>query len=150
MNTSNHRTKKRIGKNLSLPAACGYAMLVFVGSAVILLFTAALITYSQKDPAKLSVPAALIALYLSALIGGIPLGRTTENPVVSGCTYGAGCVLLTLFISLLPLGTATCGFGFLPSVLARAGIAGAGLIGVLLCRKHSGRHTSARRGKRHH
>ncbi len=150
MNASNHRHKKRIGKNLSLPAACGYAMLVFIGSAIILLFTAALITYSQKDPARFSVPAALIALYLSAMIGGMSLGRTTENPVISGCAYGAGCVLLTLFISLLPLGTATCGFGFLPSVLARSGIAGAALIGVLLCRKRSGRHTFARRGKRRH
>ncbi len=149
MNALTHRTRRQTDTHLSLPAVCGCAMLVFIGTALVLLFVGALIAYSQADPGKVSLPAALAALYLSALFGGITAGRLSKAPLTTGSIYGAGCFLVTFLLSVLPFGTAACGFSILITVLARAGIIGVGILGALLGRKREKR-PSSRRARRHH
>lgn len=148
MNESPRRRSKYAPKTLSLPLACGYALLVGVLSAIVLLLLATAITYAQADPIRFSTPAALAALYLAIAFTGIVSAHTSQTPLVAGILCGTAWLVLILLLSLIAGGSDGCGFGTLGGIIAHAGIPIAAVLGSLIGKKRTKRPSSHRKKRR--
>lgn len=147
MTNSTHRKRSTQPRSVALPTACGYGILTGIAAALILLPIATGIAYAQADPAKMAIPAAVTALYLSLFLSGAVAAHKSDNPLLSAGICGGVFLLVTLMFALFPIGTATCGFNALVSVLTHAAVPAATMLGALLGRRRPKARTSR---KRHH
>lgn len=104
-------------------------------TAVALCLSGAAICLLSENPASLTGPVGLIALYLAAAIGGWLAARLHKSAfLLCGLLCGG---LLTVFFWFLTLffGNAVQSFSFPLALLLRALTAGAAVLGALLCLK---------------
>ena len=128
-------------------ALCLRSVLPALGIAALLLLAAAAIVYAQPDPGRAALPAALAALYVSALLCGFFAARNVrQSPLATGAAAGGLFLLLITLLSLLPRVDGGTGFSPLLSAAAHAAVLLAALCGALLGGRR--KTTSAARKKR--
>lgn len=150
MSNSTRRTRNTTKTSVNLPTACGYGMLTGLLAALIILPIATGIAYVQADPAKMAMPAALCALYLSVLCSGAAAAHKAENPLLAAGICGGLFLLVTLIFALFPLGSATCGFNTLVSVLTHLAVPATAMLGAFLGRRRTKHPSSRQRAHRRH
>ncbi len=148
MNVSAHQQRLATRKTLRFPVACAYTLLTALVAALILLLTSAIFTYVQADPTRIALPFALGALYLSSLVGGVAAARLSDAPYSAASLAGAVYMLITLALSVFPLGEAFCNFSFFVNLLARVAIIAASVLGAFLGRKRKKRPTAHHKKRR--
>ena len=147
MNAKSIRTR-------SSPAAQGsviglYARSILLGgaAAVLLLLIGTAICYAQPDPAAALKPFALTALYLSAAVCGLSVGRASERILIAGAGAGGLYCLLVTALSLIPASDAP-GYSLGISIAMHIGIIAAALAGAWLGRRRPGRKSISRKKRR--
>lgn len=101
-----------------------YALCVTLAVALVLLIVLCIIAYSNPDPDMLASSFAYVALFLSALIGGITAAKINGRAgLLSGATTGL-LLLIVLFIASLFAGSSESDASF--------GLALAFYVGVIL------------------
>ena len=146
MNASSHRLRKTAEKTTALQIACAYALLFALAAAILFLFAATAVSYAQADPGGAAAPAALCALYLSAVVCGIVAARKSEKPLLAGVIAGGIYLGLITLISFLPLGEVRCNFSVWEAILTHLGIPAAAMLGAFLGKKRVKRPTARKRG----
>lgn len=115
--------------------SCIMSQGVWLVSAVDLLLAFSAVAVSVEDPAPLMLPLSLCALYLSSLLGGCAAVRFSGDGILSGIVSGAFTVVLTIFLSLLPL--PKCGVDFPLSLIFELLTLPSAVIGAVIGKKKS-------------
>ena len=117
-------------------------------SALILALIGAIVCISSADPHSLMIPISLIALYLSAMIGGwITVRLHKKAPLPCGTLCGAMMLFLLVLLSLFFDKKEGGGFSLGISLLLRALVPFFSILGARLGWKRSSRGRRAK-GKR--
>lgn len=83
--------------------SCLFSQIAWLASAVLLLLIFCAVAYSTSDPASITAPLSLCALYLSSLIGGVAAVRLSGDGIASGALSGLITAVLVFVLSALPL-----------------------------------------------
>ncbi len=148
MNESTRRRGRNAAGAAPLPLACIRSLLFGLLAAVLLLLIAVALTYAQSDPSRFATPASLVTLYLAVSLTGFLAARASDSPVLAGGICGAVWLVLVLLLSLIAGGDGGCGFGTLGTLLARASIPIASVLGALIGKKRTKRASSHRKKRR--
>lgn len=115
--------------------SCLSSQIFWFISALVLLLLFCGIAYSTADPAAVTTPLSLCALYLSAMIGGIAAVRLSGDGIASGALSGLFTALLVFVISALPLPDSS--FVMPQSIIYTVLIIPASILGAVIGHKRS-------------
>ena len=118
------------------------AVSVICAAVLILVFTLA--AFSADDPDALVKPLSLIALYISAAVGGFSCIKFCDNGILSGVIAGAALALLVFILSFIPAGTPS-GRSTAVTALMYLALIPAGTAGAFLGRKKAKKRPNVRR-----
>lgn len=132
---SSEENMKHNESERNLLLSCLFSQIAWIISAVLLLFIFCAIAYSTADPASLTTPLSLCALYLSSLFGGIAAVRISGDGIASGALSGLFTALLVFIISALPLPDSA--FALPQSIIYTSLVIPASIIGAVIGHKKS-------------
>lgn len=88
--------------------------------AILMILLSAAVVYSTPDPGSLTLPAALVSLYICAFVGGFTASLAFDGDMLCGVLCGGAIFTVIVLLSLLLPGGASSSIGMGASIALHA------------------------------